>query len=155
MYKPSNRQQMVRRLPLPYEVTEVVNSFLFYDHETARIRRHRKYIVRKFHQACISRARPGDSWYENPDTCEHWSICLTDIHFATDPLYAYFDPLFRSIYEEPQFQATNCQTCGNYKISSSIGYSIDELEEALAIGDQDWAQEVRGRMCARLRCECL
>jgi hypothetical protein len=153
-----NRQQTVHLLPIPYDIAEEINSFCFYDKITAKTRRLKKTICKKFKNACGSRANPSNYWIkEDPtdfDNCEHWALCLTDKYLVNDPDYDFNDPLVIAMYEEKHFKAINCHLCGNYIISNSTGYSFYELYQAVEIGVQEWIDEVRERMPKKLRCEC-
>jgi hypothetical protein len=105
-----NRQQLVRLLDLPYDVTNMINSFLFYDSKTGKIRRRQKNIMfqicLKFENALTSRKYPRGNYHaDNSDECEHWAVCLSDHRFV----YANI---------EVQIQGMNCEKCGNY-------YNID------------------------------
>jgi hypothetical protein len=152
-----NRQQMVRCLPLPYDVAEIINSFLFYDYITAKTRRFKKLICKKFKNAYSSRACPNEYWFEkegnNPDNCENWNICMTDRNIIK-PLVGYLDIRLYERYREISFNATSCKSCGNYKYSHSAGYSSHLLDDALNFGDLELAAEMRSFMPDRIRCEC-
>lgn len=108
-----NKQQTVHLLPAPFEVSEIINSFLFEDKKTNEtkkfIKTKKREIVEKFENAYCSRNQPNEDTYlyEDPDSCEHWSLHLCE----------WFD--YENYDNEVQFQAINCQKCGNYKMSSS------------------------------------
>ena len=97
-----NKQQTVQLLPVCFDVADLINSFLFDSIETF-IKNKKKEIVKKFKNACCSRKNDLEE-DEDADTKEHWAICLEEVYTSgTD------------IVEEKQFQAINCQICGNYK----------------------------------------
>jgi len=150
--KQFNRQQIVRCLPLPYDVVEIVNSFLFYDSITAKYRFMKKQICNKFKKAYSSRACPNEYWV-NPDNCENWNICMTDRNIIK-PLVGYLDIRLFERYREKSFNATSCKSCGNYKYSHSAGYSSHVLDDALNFGDLELAAEMRSFIPDRIRCEC-
>ena len=109
-----NTYQTIRLMNLPYDITNIINSFLFYDRKTGKMRRRQKNIMfqicLKFENALTSRKYPRicfDTDY--PDECEQWAICLSDYRFV----YA------RS---EVDIQGMNCQSCGNYY---NINYPIN------------------------------
>lgn len=102
-----NKQQTVHLLPLPFDIGNLINSFLFQEIKTV-IENKKKEIVKKFESASISRKNDDNS---DADTIEHWAICLT-------PPYDDDFPYDHS-EDEIQFQAINCQLCGNYKISEN------------------------------------
>jgi hypothetical protein len=87
----------VHLLPLPFDAADYINSFLFVRIES-KIKEIKKEIVKKFENALYSRKNNLDF---EPDTNEHWSICLSSIE--------------DDIYDEEQFQGINCGICGNYK----------------------------------------
>lgn len=91
---------------MPVEMAHEILGFCFYDMVTAVSRAVHKAnmaeVVDRFDHAYISRAKPNGILEGDPDTCEHWGICLSR---ADDP----YD------YAETQFQLTSCRTCGNYK----------------------------------------
>jgi len=101
-----NVQQTVLLLNLPYDVTNIINSFLFYDNKTGKMRRRQKNIMfqvcTKFEHALTSRKHPRIGYeMDDPDECAHWAICLSDYRFVHATV-------------EPQIQGMNCQSCGNY-----------------------------------------
>lgn len=99
-----NKQQTVHLLPFPFEVSEIINSFLFYDIENLTKER-KKNVVKTINIAC-SRKNPKDSlcMSRNPDTSEVWL-------FRMDPV------------EQPRsclmLQAISCRKCGNYKYTNT------------------------------------
>jgi hypothetical protein len=106
-----NKQQTVHLLPVPFELSEIINSFLFEDIKTSKtkkfIKMKKRKIVEKFKNSYCSRNQPRDIYlYDNPDACEHWSVHLCE----------WFN--YENYDEEVQFQAINCKKCGNYKLSS-------------------------------------
>ena len=153
--KELNKQQTVHLLPVPYDITNIINSFCFYDKITARTRKLKQFINLKFHYAYDSRKNPYEWGGDDPDNCEQWSIELTDKNLYSDPRYPRFDAWTLDTYEEKQFQATNCKSCGNYKISSTSGYSVFELACAIELENLEWCEELRSRMPTNIRCECL
>jgi Zn ribbon nucleic-acid-binding protein len=153
-----NRQQTVRCLPLPYDVTEIINSFLFYDLLTAKTRRLKKLICKKFKNAINSRACPDKYWFlkqgNNPDNCENWFISLTDKNLFGKNCYNNDDLDMISKFTEKTIHAVNCGSCGNYKYSTSSGYYRHRLIDALSLDDLELATQIRSRMPDSLRCEC-
>ena len=155
--KSLNRQQTVHLLPLPYEIAEYINSFCFYDSITGKIRKLKNKIIEKFYYAFISRKYPRCDWgyYEQSDCCEYWSICLSDVNVFNDTQYKHYDTQYLKMFKEKHFQAMNCKRCGNYKTSTTTGYSVYELDGAFEMGDMSYYIEIRSRMHERLRCECI
>lgn len=102
-----NTQQTVHLLPLPFEVSDIVNSFLFYSIETV-VKKKKKEIMQKINNAYQSRKNNVVNYLteEDPDTEEHWSFM------------AYCPDQY-----EVQFQAISCKICGNYKISDTVEIS--------------------------------
>ena len=149
-----NRQQMVRCLPLPYDVAEIINSFLFYDLFTAKTRRLKKLICKKFKNAINSRARPDKYWFGDPDNCEIWFMCLTDRSLFEKNCFNNHDLDMINKFAEKTIHAINCGSCGNYRYSTSYGYYRHRLSDALVLGDIELASQIRSRMPDRLRCEC-
>ena len=152
--KTLNRQKTIHLLPVPFELAELINSYCFYDKITAKTRKLKQFIHLKFLYANDSRKNNYEWGGDDPDKCEQWSIELTDKNLYSDPRYPRFDAWTLDTYEEQQFQATNCATCGNYKISSTTGYSVYELVSAVESQILEWCEEIRSRMPANLRCEC-
>jgi hypothetical protein len=107
---------------LPVEMSHEIMGFCFYDTVTAVFRAVHKanvaQVMDHFDNAYCSRARPiqmvGD-----PDTCEHWAICLTRMN-GTD--------------HEIQFQAINCRVCGNYKHCHTFRPTEEQFIEAELAG---------------------
>jgi hypothetical protein len=145
---------MVRCLPLPYDVTEIINSFLFYDLFTAKTRRLKKLICKKFKNAINSRACPDKYWFGDPDYCEKWFMSLTDRNLFWKNCYNNDDLDMISKFSEKTIHAVNCGSCGNYKYSTSSGYYRHRLSDALSLDDLELATQIRSRMPDRLRCEC-
>ena len=97
-----NAQQTVRLLPLPFEVSDIINSFLFYSIETIA-KKNKQEIIQKINCAYYSRKNnilQGIDQDEDED--EHWTFMV----FCPYDL-------------ELQFQAINCSKCGNYKLSET------------------------------------
>lgn len=115
---------------LPLEITHEIMSFCFYDTITAVYRAvHRANmtdIVDGFNNAYISRARPRHNMMENPDSCEHWAICLDD---------------------DVQFQAVSCGVCGNYK-------SCDTYRPQQIVYGEGLDHLFREAIPIRMRCCC-
>jgi hypothetical protein len=105
-----NTQQTIHLLPLCIDVTHLINSFLFQEIKTF-VENKKKEIVKKFENAVTSR-KNGFSENEDDDTNEHWAICLQKLD--TNP---WSDNPANDIVKEKQFQAINCQICGNYKMT--------------------------------------
>lgn len=106
-------QTIVNSLPLPYELSDEINSYLFYDKKTAQlirfIKNKKKVIVTKFYESlCCSRNIIMDNEYE------YWIVCLTNVNFINEIITIY----------EPQIHGVNCKKCGNYKLTSR-----DEIPE--------------------------
>jgi len=100
-----NKQQTVQLLPLCFDVADLINSFLFESIESF-IKDKKKEIVKKFKNAVLSRKNDLEE-HEDADTREHWAICLQPVNTGTGT--------DTDIVKEKQFQAINCQICGNYK----------------------------------------
>jgi len=99
-----NKQQTVHLLPVPFEVSEIINSFLFQDMETVTKER-KKNIVNAINTAC-SRKNPQGTLClsRKPDTSEVWTFCV-------DPSQQQPSGLL--------IEAYNCTKCGNYKYSNT------------------------------------
>ena len=113
-----NIQQTVHLFQLPTDITNIINSYLFYDKITGETRKKMRDIVETFRFACQTRER---SYINDEDTNEefdeHWGVWMADIrleHLSDSP--------------EIQFQATNCSICGGYK---TIGSDFDIPHRAL------------------------
>lgn len=106
-----NVQQTVHLLTVPFEVAELINSFLFYSMETV-IKETKKIINYKISNAYYSRKNMPEGTIrlgEDKDTVEHWAFEA----FYTQREYELF-------YGEHQFQAISCKKCGNYKPTIDI-----------------------------------
>jgi hypothetical protein len=79
--------QMVHMLSLPYEVTDIINSFCFEDKIKAKIKKCKKIIYYKF----------KTNKHGIKSNFGSWSIWLQN-----------------SKVNEKQFQGLNCMKCGNY-----------------------------------------
>ena len=79
--------QTVHLLPLPYEITDMINSFCFEDRIKAKIKKCKRVIYYKF-----KINRHGKKEYFGD-----WSVWLKN-----------------SKTNERQFQGLNCLKCGNY-----------------------------------------
>ena len=90
---------------LPVEMSHEIMGFCFYDTVTAVCRAVHKAnmadVVYHFDHAYCSRARPRNPHVVDPDTCEHWAICLNRMNGINNEIL-----LLRAI---------NCRICGNYK----------------------------------------
>jgi len=111
-------------LGLPVEISHEIMGFCFYDTATAVCRAVHKAnmaeVVDRFDNAYCSRARPILEGVD-PDTCEHWAICLTRRTHV-------------EIEHEVQFQAVNCSICGNYKHCDTFRPTEEEYIEAELAG---------------------
>ena len=102
-------QLAINQFLLPFELADIIKSFCFYDIKTARtisfIKTKKQQIVEHFKCGFSTRKTPLECYFSNTEyQCEeHWAICLT----------------LNSSHEQ-QFQASNCNKCGNYKISKTI-----------------------------------
>lgn len=115
-----NKQQTVHLLPLCFDVADLINSFLFESIETF-IKNKKKEIVKKFKNACCSRKNDLQE-YQDADTKEHWAISLQPLITS--------DNLSDGIVKEKQFQAINCQICGNYKLTD-VRYLDDKVAKKI------------------------
>ena len=108
---------------LPVEMSHEIMGFCFYDTVTAASRAVHKAnmveVVDHFDNAYCSRARPRNSDVVDPDTCEHWAICLDRMNGTDD---------------EVQLQAINCRICGNYKQCETFRPTEEEYIEAELAG---------------------
>jgi len=102
-------QLAINQFLVPFELADIIKSFCFYDIKTARtisfIKTKKQQIVEHFKCGFSTRKTPLECYFSNTEyQCEeHWAICLT----------------LNSSHEQ-QFQASNCNKCGNYKISKTI-----------------------------------
>jgi hypothetical protein len=131
------------KVGLPLEIYNEIMSFCFYDIITAKyLAEHKKkmeQIIWRFEIASITRAKPYGQMIE-PDTCEHWAICLSDIYLN---------------YHEAQLQATNCKLCGNYKKSSTFDPTEEQIIEVLVEDfGQDFEQLWLEAIPISIRCYC-
>ena len=107
---------------LPFEVTEIINSFLFYPASYTQTVRFKRTLVQTFALAATSRKHPRlcYEWqYEDPDTCETWAIWLDPYTILK---YNYEEANF--IRAEIQFSQWNCRRCGHY---DAMALSADEV----------------------------
>ena len=100
-----NVQQTVHLLPIPFEMAELINGYLFETKQSVIERRRIEYIkeqnVFKIKRSWASRgAMAGTYIVDDAETNEQW--------------------WFTSYGDEPEFHAVNCSVCGNYKVSNSI-----------------------------------
>jgi hypothetical protein len=112
-----NVQQTVHRLPrLPWDVTEVINSFLFYPGSYRGTVRFKRSLVITFSMAATSRKHPGLCYDlhvgEDPDACECWYIWLEP--YTNLKEYKEYEEYDESIHKEKKFNHWNCRQCGNY-----------------------------------------
>ena len=97
-----NKQQTIHLLPVPFEIADVIISFLFKEIKTF-IEEKKREIVEKFKHACYSRKNLAENFSDhNWETREHWAVCLDTIY---------------GLGCETQIQGINCKICGNYKHS--------------------------------------
>ena len=105
--KTSNIIQLhMNRLNLPYDVVDVIKSFLFYDIKTyivilnSKIQKQIIHIL--FMNHALSRANKFDNKPSYTDNEEDWAFGFSGRHYT----------------EKLQLQAINCGRCGNYKFHS-------------------------------------
>ena len=101
-----NIQQTVHLLSLPNDITNIINSYLFYDKITGETRKKMRDIVETFYFACQTRERSYISNSNEDD--EHWVIWMADIRLED-----------LNDTSEIQFQGENCKVCGEYKMAWS------------------------------------
>lgn len=130
---------------LPREMAHEILGFCFYDTETALYRAVHKSnmaeVVDHFDNAYISRAKPEMSFSSDfildPDNCESWAVYLVKDSQEYD--------------DEVQFQASNCRTCGNYKLCNTHIPTDEQLEDYDPhTGDAFWRIAIP--IC--MRCSC-
>jgi len=107
--KTSNIVQLhMNRLNLPYDVVNVIKSFLFYDIKTyvvilnIKIQKQITHIL--FMNDAISRANKFDNNPSYSDNEEDWAFGFSGRHYT----------------ENLQLQGTNCGRCGNYKVNTNM-----------------------------------
>ena len=124
---------------LPNELVDEIMGFTFYDTATAVQhaihRANMALIVDRFTTAWISRANTP----EMDDLEEHWAINLVPDEEDEEGLF-----------DEVQFQATNCYFCGNYKTSATFGIELDGEEFNPEFLDEMWIASIP--LC--IRCVC-
>ena len=130
---------------LPQEMSEEIKGFCFYDTITAGYRaKHMAKIAdvkSHFDNAIVSRKNSGDS-YIDPDTDEHWSICLENNEDVGNGK------------EEIQYQAINCRICGNYKMCDTFYPTTEHIVDGnpdFDIGDDIWHNTIPFYM----KCCCI
>jgi hypothetical protein len=106
-----NVQQTVHLLPIPFEMAEIINGYLFDTKQSVVERRRIEYIkeqnIFKIKQSWASRAMTDTDIIDDPETNEQWWITSYGI--------------------EPEFQAVNCRVCGNYKLSNTIDIDSEQF----------------------------
>ena len=107
--KTSNIIQLhMNRLNLPYDLVDVIKSFLFYDIKTyvlilnSKIQKQIIHIL--FMNDALSRANHFDNKPSYTDKEEDWAFGFSGLHPT----------------EDLQLQAINCGGCGNYKIHTNM-----------------------------------
>ena len=107
------KQLAINQFLVPFELADIIKSFCFYDIKTARtisfIKTKKQQIEEHFKCGFSTRKTPLECYFSNTEyQCEEqWAICL----------------MINSIPEQ-QFQASNCNKCGNYKISTNTILSV-------------------------------
>lgn len=99
-----NTQMMVYLMPVPVEISDIINSFLFYDKKTGEtilsVKKTKQKINKDIHKALYFRYY---IFLEHSST--HWSIAI--------------DKISTYNFDQVQLQAITCNCCGQYKISNS------------------------------------
>jgi len=121
---------------LPVEMSHEIMGFCFYDTVTAVSRATHNAvmteIVDHIDNAYTSRA----ALYDDMD--EYWAICLTRVTRV-------------GIEHEPQLQAANCSTCGNYKFSHTFFPPEEEMMIEMVTDHLRWLEAIP--RCMRCCCQ--
>lgn len=144
------KKLVINRLSLifgfPLEIADEISGFCFRDKMKVSRQIHAYHmaeIVDHFNFACVSRIKP--TYYnldEEPNTCEHWVICLSRVTTG-------------DIDDEKLFQAKNCRVCGNYKECNT--FSLTDEEKYIHGWDYYFDNMVSMKFRAipnKLRCYC-
>ena len=89
--KKYNLPQTTHLLLLPREITDTINSYLFYDKMSGETRIKMRQILDRFKYARLKR---------DDDLDQHWGVSMNDSRVQTR--------------NEVQFQAINCKLCSGY-----------------------------------------
>jgi hypothetical protein len=124
---------------LPREMADEILGFCFIDTVTAVQRAVQRAnmaeVVSRFNGAWISRANTINM----DNACETWSINLERIDHEED--------------DEVQFQATNCHTCGNYKMCRTF-VPLEILVHQLQPATLDIVALCLDAIPIQMRCYC-
>ena len=93
------KQLMLKRLPLPFEIISIIKDYSFYDIIISNTRNYKKKINYSIYYAI---SRNNNFSYKSKNNLEHW--VFTPYGFKKDTI---------------EFQAINCSICGNYKYSNN------------------------------------
>lgn len=98
-------------------------------------------ILNHFHYAELSRAKQNGTG--------HWAVCLNRKMCGVDERGHLY-----SNDQEQQFQATNCEVCGNYQNSPTFGRLVDMSD--VECGERFLIRFSRmlDAMPTRMRCQC-
>lgn len=98
-----NTQMMVYLIPVPVEIADIINSFLFYDKKTGEtilsVKKTKKKIMRDIHKSVHS-----SYWIFMGHSSTHWTVEA--------------DKIARYNFYQIQLQAVTCNCCGQYKLSN-------------------------------------
>jgi hypothetical protein len=100
------KQLHINKLDIAPDLLTEIKSYCFYDTKSwetiQHIKSKKNRINLLINESCISRANPDNLYHFGADTDEHWSFWVFDEDDG----------------DNPQFQAVNCYSCGEYKIIS-------------------------------------
>ena len=104
--KSVTKQLHINKLDIASDLLTEIKSYCFYDTKSwetiQHIKSKKNRINHLINESCISRANPDNLYHFGADTDEHWSFWVFDEDDG----------------DNPQFQAVNCYSCGEYKIIS-------------------------------------
>ena len=133
------------------DLLDEIKGVTRYNRETVEARDNHRWkmldILDHFHYAETSRARQLE---RNKEDIGHWAVCLNREMCGVDERGRLY-----SDDQEQQFQATNCEVCGNYKNSPTFGGLVDmsdvtEKAERFLIRFSRMLDAIP----TRLRCHC-
>jgi len=139
-YNSITKQMCINKFHLPNDLLNEIKSYCFYDIKTWElmnfIKSKKKRIGYLFRNATISRANPYDLYFRDENTDEQWVFWTFDEEDGRNK----------------QFQAFNCNCCGNYKIVANELYytdkiicqciiNYDDLPDLITISDDEYEED--------------
>jgi len=112
---PITKQLHINKFNLADDLLNEIKGYCFYDTKSWETINFIKYKKNRIHElfkySTISRANPGDLYFEDENTAEQWAFWT----FNEDD------------GPNRQFQAFNCRCCGNYRIIAGEIYHTDRI----------------------------